>query len=117
VQAALGRRDLKDGNFSNSAGHLRRSIESRPSVATTYADLADALSHLGRNEEALPLIEKAIHLDPFDPTPRKMLVVNLIGAKQYVRAHEALKNYLEVFPQDDFMRQMLNRAEAGGSHP
>jgi hypothetical protein len=116
VQAALGRRDLKAGNFSSAAGHLRRSLESRPTVATTYADLADVLSHLGKNEEALPLIEKAIQLDPFNPIPRKMLVVNLIGAKQYARAREALKDYLVVFPQDDFMRQMLDRAEGRNPH-
>jgi tetratricopeptide (TPR) repeat protein len=117
VQAALGRRDLKQGNFSSAAGHLQRSLESRPTVATTYADLADALSHLGKTEEALPLIEKSIKLDPFNPVSRKMLIVNLIGAKQYVGARQALKDYLDVFPQDDFMRQMLGRADGKSRRP
>jgi hypothetical protein len=110
VQAALGRRDLKKGDFSSAVGHLRLSVKNRPAVATTYADLADALSHLGKTEEALPLIEQAIQLDPFNPLSRKMLVVNLIQAKQYAKAQKALEDYLEIFPQDDFMRQMLNRA-------
>jgi cytochrome c-type biogenesis protein CcmH/NrfG len=61
------------------------------------------------------LIEKSIALDPFNPASRKMLVVRLIATKQYAEAHEALKNYLEIFPQDDFMRQMLDRAE-GRTH-
>jgi Tfp pilus assembly protein PilF len=117
VQAALGRRDLKNGNFSNAASHLRRSIEAGPSVATTYADLADALTHLGQTVEARPLIEKAIQLDPFNPVTRKMLVVNLIEAKQYPEAQKALEDYLGVFPQDAFMRQMLNRAEGTSPHP
>ena len=117
VQAALGRRDLKDGNFSSAAGHLRRSLESRPTVASTYADLADALSHLGRADEAHAQIEQAIALDPFNPVTRKMLVVNLIGAKQYTKAHKALEDYLEIFPQDDFMRQMLDRAEGRSPRP
>jgi tetratricopeptide (TPR) repeat protein len=86
-------------------------------VATTYADLADALSRLGKTEEALPQIEKAIQLDPFNSVTRKMLVVNLIGAKQYAKAHKALEDYLEIFPQDDFMRQMLDRAEGRSPHP
>lgn len=116
VQAALGRRDLKDGNFSNAANHLRRSLEAGPAVATTYADLADALTHLGQAAEARPLIEKAIQLEPFNPITRKMLVVNFIQAKQYPEAQKSLEDYLKVFPQDDFMRQMLNRAE-GTSHP
>ncbi len=117
VQAALGRRDLKNGNFTGAAGHLRRSLENRSTVATTYADLADALSHLGQAGEALPLIQKAIQLDPFNPLTRKMLVVNLISAKRYSEAHEALQAYLKIFPQDDFMRQMLDRAEGRNLRP
>ena len=111
VQSSLGRRDLKSGDYQSAVIHLRRALENHPPVATTYADLADALTHLEQKEEALPLIEKAIELNPFDPTARKMLVVQLIQTKQYARAHEALQHYLEIFPQDDFMRQMLARAE------
>ena len=115
VQSALGRKDLKSGDYQSAASHLRRALENHPPVATTYADLADALTHLGQKEEALPLIEKAIELNPFDPTTRKTLVVQLIQAKQYAKAHEALQHYLEIFPQDDFMRQMLARAEGKSS--
>jgi hypothetical protein len=116
VQAALGRRDLKKGDFSSAVGHLRLAAKNHPAVATTYTDLADALSHLGQTGEALPLIEQAIQLDPFNPLSRKMLVVNLIQAKQYAKAQKALEDYLEIFPQDDFMRQMLNRAHTN-PHP
>jgi hypothetical protein len=115
VQSALGRKDLKSGDYQGAASHLRRALENHPPVATTYADLADALTHLGQKEEALPLIEKAIELNPFDPTTRKMLVVQLIQTKQYAKAHEALQHYLEIFPQDDFMRQLLARAEGKSS--
>jgi len=117
VQAALGRKALKDGNYQSAVGHLRRALESHPPVATTYADLADALTHLGQTEEALPLLEKAIDLNPFNPVPRKMLIVQLIQAKQFARAHEVLEKYLEIFPQDDFMRQMLARAGGKSSQP
>ena len=117
VQAALGRRDLKNGNFVSAAAHLRRSLASRPTVATTYADLADALSHLGQTAEALPLIQRAIQLDPFNPVTRKMLVVNLISTKQYPEAKDALEAYLKIFPQDDFMRKMLDRAQGRNPDP
>jgi hypothetical protein len=116
VQAALGRRDLKNGDYQNAAVHLRRALENPP-VAATYADLADALSHLGQTEEALPLLGKAIELDPFDPLTRKMLIVRLIETKQFAKAHDALEQYLEIFPQDDFMRKMLARAEGKNSQP
>jgi hypothetical protein len=117
VQAALGRKDLKSGDYQSAVRHLRRALENHPPVATTYADLADALNHLGQTEEVQPLIEKAIELNPFDPVSRKMLVVHLIQTKQYAEAHEALQRYLEIFPQDDFMRQMLARAEGKAAQP
>jgi hypothetical protein len=117
VQASLGRKDLKNGDYQSAVGHLRRALESHTPVATTYADLADALNHLGQTEEVQPLIEKAIALNPFDPSTQKMLVVHLIQTKQYAKAHEALAHYLEIFPQDDFMRQMLARAEGKTTQP
>ncbi|HEX4321857.1 MAG TPA: tetratricopeptide repeat protein, partial [Acidobacteriaceae bacterium] len=117
VQAALGRRDLKSGNYASAAQHLQRASQLDPSVATTYVDLADALSHMARTDDALPLLEKSIELDPFNPLTRKMLIVHLIQAKQFPQAHEALQHYLEIFPQDDFMRQMLARAEGKSSQP
>ena len=117
VQAALGRRDLKNGDFQAAASHLRRALESGPPAATTYADLADAVAHLGQTDETLGLLEKSIDLDPYNPVTRKMQVVRLINAKQYSKAHEALQRYLEIFPQDDFMRQMLARAEGDQSQP
>ncbi len=117
VQASLGRRDLKSGDFASAVQHLRRASELDPEVATTYADLGDALAHQGQPNEAIPWIEKAIELDPFNPISRKMLVVRLIETKQFSRAHQALQEYLAIFPQDDFMRQMLARAEGKPSKP
>lgn len=115
VQAALGRRDLKNSDYQAAAAHLRRALESGQPAATTYADLADALAHLGQTDEALRLLDQSIELDPFNPVTRKMLVVQLINAKHYAKAHEALEQYLEIFPQDDFMRQLLARAERKSS--
>jgi tetratricopeptide (TPR) repeat protein len=114
VQAALGRKDLKSGDYQSAAGHLRHALESPLPAATTEADLADALAHLGQTEDAISYLEKAIELDPFNPLSRKMLVVHLIETKQYAKAREALEHYLEIFPQDDFMRRMLARAKGNG---
>lgn len=111
VQAALGRRDLKKGDYEAAARHLRRALESGEPGATTYADLADALAHLGQIDDALSLLNKSIELDPINPVTRKTLVVRLIDARRYAKAHDALEQYLEIFPQDDFMRQMLARAD------
>jgi tetratricopeptide (TPR) repeat protein len=111
VQAALGRRELQSGNFQAAADHLRRALLAGPPVATTCADLANALAHLGQTEQAIPLLNQSIALDPFNPVTQKMLVVRLIALKDYAKARSALEQYLAIFPQDSFMRQMLERAE------
>jgi hypothetical protein len=110
VQAALGRRELKKGNFQAAADHLRHALQLEPQ-ATTYADLSEALSKLNQPEESLPPLEKAVEMDPFDPVMQKTLVVRLIQLKQYARAQTALEHYLQTFPQDSFMREMLARAK------
>jgi Tetratricopeptide repeat len=117
VQASLGRRDLKNGDYQAAAAHLRGAVENDATTATTYADLADALAHLGQTEEAIPLLEKAIELDPFNPLSRKMLIVDLIQAKQYEKAETALEQYSSIFPQDDVMRKALARARASSPQP
>jgi hypothetical protein len=111
VQAALGRRALKKGNLQAAAGHLQQALKLDASQASTYADLSEAMAKLNRTEESLPLLEKAIRLDPFDPVKQRTLVVRLIQLKQYADAQQALERYLEIFPQDSFMREMLARAQ------
>jgi len=112
VEAAAGRRDLKDGDFSSAAKRLQHSLELAPPSATTCADLADALAHLGRREEAVSWLEKSIDLDPFNPFAQRTLIVQFIDLKKYTQARAALEHYVQVFPQDTFMRQMLEKARA-----
>jgi len=111
VQAALGRRELKKGDFHAAADHLQHALKLGTPQASTYADLSDAMAGLNQTEESVALLQKAIDLDPFNPIMQKTLVVRLIQRKQYADAEAALKHYLEVFPQDSFMRQMLARAQ------
>jgi hypothetical protein len=112
VEAAVGRRELKSGNFASASTHLLHAVELVPPRATTCADLADALAHMGHTEEAIKWLDKSIELDPFNPFTQRSLVVQLINLKQYARAREALEHYVQVFPQDTFMRQMLTKARA-----
>jgi hypothetical protein len=117
VEAALGRRDLKNGNYQSAAAHLRRSLEKDTTTATTYSDLAEALARAGDKEQPIPLLEKAIALDPFNQSSRKSLILLLIQAKQYAQAEAALEQYSSTFPQDDPMRNALARARAANPQP
>jgi hypothetical protein len=117
VQAALGRRDLKKGDISQAADHLRDSLRLDPVQPAVAGDLADALKQLGQQEEAGALLKTAIQQDPFNPLLQKKLIVINIGLHRYAEAKSALERYLQVFPQDSFMRQMMDRASAGNAAP
>jgi tetratricopeptide repeat protein len=114
VQAALGRRDLLNGKLQAAVEHLQLAVKIGPPQASVYGDLSEALAKSGRTEEALPLLQKAIELDPFNPVLQKTLVLRYIQQKQYPSAKAALEHYLEVFPQDSFMRHLLDMASQGG---
>ena len=110
VQASLGRKALLEGSASEAAVHLSRSLKLGAPQATTYADLAEAQVKLGQNSEGIASLEKAVDLDPFNAVFQKKLVLRFIEMKDYAQAGAALKRYVETFPQDSFMRQLLNRA-------
>lgn len=115
VQSALARRDLKRGAFESAISHMQKAIEIGPAQAVMYGDEAEANQKLGRLEEALNLQKKAVELDPFNPVLQKNEIVLLISLKQYNEARGALEHYLEVFPQDSFMRKMLEMANKGAT--
>lgn len=110
VESAVGRRDLKSGDYASATTHLLHAVEVAQPQATTCADLADALAHLDRNDEAISWLDKSIQLDPFNPFTQRALIVQLIRLKRYVRARAALEHYVQVFPQDEYIRQMLAKA-------
>jgi hypothetical protein len=113
VQAACGRRDLKNGKPREAAGHLRRALTLGPPQAVVYADLSQALDKLGQKEQALAMLRNAIQQDPFNPMFQRTMVFLLIDAKQSAQAHAAIERYLQTFPQDSFMRQKFALATQG----
>jgi hypothetical protein len=117
VQSALGRRDLLGGKLQEAAGHLQRALQLGSKQATVYGDLADATNKLGHPEEAVPLLQKATELDPFNPVLQKSLIFRLIGLKQYPDALAAMEHYTELFPQDTQMRKMLALAKGAPAQP
>lgn len=115
VQTALGRRDLMNGKLQDAVTHFQLAIKIGPPQATTYGDLSEALAKLGQTEEALSLLQKAVDLDPFNPVLQKTMVLRYIQQKQYPNAKTALEHYLDVFPQDSFMRHLLDMASHGSA--
>jgi Flp pilus assembly protein TadD len=113
VQAALGRRDLKNGRPREAASHLRRALTLGPPQAVVYADLSEALDKMGQKEQALTTLRKAIQQDTFNPMFQRSMVFLLIDLKQSLQAQAAIERYLQTFPQDSFMRQKFALAIEG----
>ncbi len=114
VQAALGSRDLQAGRYQQAVAHLQHAIETGPAKTVSYTDLAEALVKLDRPGESVPVLRKAMALDPFNSVLQRTLIVRLIQLKDYKSAEAAMESYVERFPHDSFMRQMLARARAAG---
>lgn len=110
VQAAAGRRDLKNGDLDSAASHLKRAIELDPRQATTCADYAEILARQGHAEDSISWLDKSIDLDPFNPFTQRSLIRELVQEKNFTRVREALERYVRTFPQDEYVRRMLNAA-------
>ncbi len=67
VYEALGNVHLFKMQHEKAVAAARRWIEIEPGNADAYANLAGALHFSGESEQVIPLIEKAMHLNPFYP--------------------------------------------------
>ena len=50
-------------------------------------------------------------LEPYNALFRMTLIDQLIAAKHYDKAVESMELYMELFPEDEFMRKMLELAK------
>jgi len=112
VQGALGNRHLHAGNYQEAVEQLQRAIKEGPAKTILYTDLADALVKLDRASEAVQVLKQAADRDPFNAELRKRLIVQLIQVKDYVNARAQMEDYVQRFPADSFMRQLLARVQS-----
>jgi predicted Zn-dependent protease len=114
VQGALGNRDLHAGRYQEAVEHLQRAIKEGHAKTVSYTDLADALAKLDRASEAVEVLKRAADRDPFNVELRKRLIVQLIQVKDYVKARAQMEDYVQRFPADSFMRQLLAKVQLMG---
>jgi Flp pilus assembly protein TadD len=115
VLTALGRKALADNDNTKAVDYLTEALQKGGDYAGTYVDLGEALARLGRVEESAQTLEKGAAVWPFSPDIQKSLVFRYLTLKQIPQAHEALKHYVALFPEDTFMQGALAKIE--GRHP
>jgi predicted CXXCH cytochrome family protein len=107
VEAALGHKLLAEGKAEEALPHLSIGLALNETAA--YEDMAKALSNLGQEEEALTCLERATEGDPFNDVLLKKLVLEYIKLKRYSEAKRQMQRYVDLFPEDQFMRGLLAR--------
>ena len=85
-------------------------MELDPNRAVGFSYLSEALAQQDQPEDAIAASEKAVSLDPYNALFQKALIDRLIAAKKYDKALAAMGHYLQLFPEDSFMRNMLEFA-------
>lgn len=111
VQQALGRRDWQSGNSADAINHLDHALRLDPGLAASYSYLSEVLAQQGEIDKAIAASEKAVSLEPYNALYQKALIDRLITGKQYDKAVIAMERYMQLFPEDNFMRRMLDVAK------
>lgn len=97
--AGVGFVSLYQKKHDASINAYQRALQLNPNDADVISELADTYGHSGRSEEAVTLLKKAMHLNPFYPDE---YLWNLGGA------HYTLKQYESAI---DAVNQMNNPTE------
>lgn len=86
---------VNQGDFTEAEALILRAIQVNPNYAPAYKVYMHLLADLGRHDEMLPVMKKAVELDPLSPVLRINLaaVFNFLGRKadseaQYLKAIE-----------------------------
>lgn len=107
VQAALGHKLLAEGKSQEALAHLSAGLSLEETAVNQ--DMAQALSKLGRAEEALAYLQTAAEREPYNAVLLKTLILQYINLHRYPEAQDRMRRYVQTFPEDSFMRGLLAR--------
>jgi tetratricopeptide (TPR) repeat protein len=108
VLAALGRKALAEGG-ADAVALLERAEQKGAAGSATRIDLGQALARAGRIGDSAAALERAAADYPYSMEIRKHLILTYIQQKAYPKAKTALEAYVRDFPEDAFMRGLLNQ--------
>ena len=92
---------------------FKRALELNPNSATAYQWYGSYLSGVGRNREAIGLVEKARTLDPLSLVMNAFLGLTYFKARQCDLAVQAARMAVELDPNNPFAHYILSRVLCG----
>jgi serine/threonine protein kinase/tetratricopeptide (TPR) repeat protein len=94
-------------------GHLRRAIELRPGLAMAWRELGSALVDMGRIDEAIEAIQRALALDPADAGPPSTMGRALfVGRARFAEAATWYEKALALNPKAGWAALQLAHCSA-----
>jgi len=114
VLSAQAQQSLDEGTPAGREAAIRywsKAIQLGSSLAGDYENLGRLLADAGRASEAITIVELGIKLDPYDERLYQRLAQLDIATGRYPQALAVMRKDLELFPQDDFMRSLVKKAE------
>ncbi len=114
AHASLGQITLYyDYDFATAEREYRRAIELNPNYATAHQWLAEHLSEMKRQDEALAEIKRALELDPLSIIMNRIYGDILVNGRRFDETVEQHKKTLELDPNFPTAHFFLGRAYEG----
>ncbi len=111
AHAGMGLVYARDHNWQDSERSFRRSIEINANLSESRKDFAfSVLFPLGRLDEAVRELRKAVELDPLSAQVHDSLDYVLVSAGRYDEAIENCRHILLAHPNDNAAEQLYARA-------
>lgn len=111
VLAALGRKAKLETRTAEAVEYLTAAVDAGSRTVSTYEDLAELLAQTGRDQEAADVLLRGVQGAPFNPRLRKMLALRYIHLKRFRDAYETIQQFVQLFPEDDFMRGLWRQVQ------
>jgi tetratricopeptide (TPR) repeat protein len=103
AHATLAHFYARAGQFDKAVPHAERGLALDPNSYGVLYNSASALAYSGRSEEAIPLLQKAMRLNPFSPAPFSVRLSIIYGmAGRFDEAVEQAKKAVEREPKNQF---------------
>lgn len=99
------------GRIEDAIEQCKKAIETDPTFGNPYNDIGAYLIELGRPDEAIPWLKKAMQAERYEPRhfPHLNLARVFLVKGQYLEAMQELKRALEIDPSNPGARKALHR--------
>lgn len=118
----LALKKLNEGTAESeaeAAADFERAIQGGSVTPQNVELLATLQAKAGKSPDAIKIIQQGLEVNPYSDKLYRLLAAFYVSVNDYGNAIKTMKKALELFPEDSFLRSLLEKAEkaAGQSGP